>query len=52
MFDLNQQIKLIINGKEHINLKLLQDKNVIVEEFLKTKDRDFIVDNKIEFTVK
>lgn len=52
MFDLNQQIKLIINGKDHINLKLLPDKNVIIEEFLKTKDRDFIVANKIEFTVK
>jgi predicted esterase len=51
MFDLNQQLKLTINGKDHINLKLLPDKNVIVEEFLKTKDREFIVANKIEFTV-
>lgn len=52
MFDLKQQIKLIINGKDYINMNLTADKNVILEEFLKTKDRDFIVANKIEFTVK
>ena len=52
MFDLNQQIKIVINSKDYINLKLSADKNVILEEFLKTKDRAFIVANKIEFTIK
>lgn len=52
MFDLNQQIRLIINGKDFINMKLKADKNIIVEQFLRTKDRDFIVSNKMEFTVK
>ncbi|WP_165501845.1 alpha/beta hydrolase-fold protein [Pedobacter frigiditerrae] len=52
MFDLSHQIKLIINGKDFINMKLDADKNVILEEFLKTKDRDFIVANKIELAVK
>ncbi len=52
MFDLNQQIKLIINGKDYLNFKLDADKNVILEEFLKTKDREFIVSNIIELTVK
>ena len=52
MFDLKQQIKLVINGKNYLNFKLDADKNIILEEFLKTKDRDFIVANTIEFTVK
>ncbi|MES2650291.1 MAG: hypothetical protein V4663_01055 [Bacteroidota bacterium] len=52
MFDLTQQIKIIINGTDYLNFKLDTDKNVILEEFLKTKDRDFIVANTIEFTIK
>ncbi|RZK42777.1 MAG: hypothetical protein EOO90_05485 [Pedobacter sp.] len=51
MFDLKRQIKLIINGKDYINTKIAPDKSVILEEFLKTKDRDFIVSNIIEFTI-
>ena len=52
MFDMEKQIKLVINGKKFINFKPSADKNVIIDEFLKTKDRDFIVANKIEVIIK
>ena len=52
MFDLNQQIKLLINGKDYINMKLDANKTIILDEFLKTKDRDFIVSNTMELTIK
>lgn len=51
-FDLSKQVKVTINNKDFINIKLEADKQVILEEFLKTKDRDFIVSNKIDLTVK
>ena len=52
MFDMGRQIKLVINGKKFINFKPSADKNVIIDEFLKTKDRDFIVANIIQLTIK
>ena len=51
MFNINQQINLVINNKKYLNFKLDQNKNTIVEEFMKTKDRTFIVSNIIELTV-
>ncbi|MES2416933.1 MAG: alpha/beta hydrolase-fold protein [Bacteroidota bacterium] len=51
MFNLNEKIKIIVNGKSYQNAKLVADKNVILEEFLKTKDRSFIVANTLELTV-
>ncbi len=50
MFNLNEQIKLVINGKKYLNFRLEADKKVILEEFLKTKDRSFVVSNVIELT--
>lgn len=51
MLDINKQIKLVINDKKHLNFKLDQNKNTIIEEFMKTKDRTFIVSNIIELIV-
>lgn len=48
MFDLNKPIKIIVNDKTILSTKVSSDKNIIVEEFLETRDRDFIVSNIIE----
>lgn len=52
MFDLSKQIKITINGKSFINTNLEPNKHDILTEFLKTKDRTFIVSNKIEMSVE
>lgn len=51
MFDLDRPIKITLNGKEFINMKVAADKNVMLAEFLKTYDRSFIVANKIEIGI-
>jgi predicted esterase len=52
MFDLSKQVKITINNKDFLNVKLDADKQTILDEFLKTKDRDFIVATKIDLTIK
>lgn len=52
MFDLSKQVKITINNKDFLNMKLDVDKQIVLDEFLKTKDRDFIVANKIDLTIK
>lgn len=52
MFDLSKQVKVTINNKDFLNVKLDADKQTILDEFLKTKDRDFIVATKIDLSVK
>lgn len=51
MFDLNNPIKVVVNGKEMFNKKVVDDKNEIINEYLKTRDRDFIVSNLIDILV-
>ncbi|WP_379083951.1 hypothetical protein [Pedobacter sp. UC225_65] len=52
MFDLSKQVKVTINNKDFLNVKLDADKQTILDEFLKIKDRDFIVATKIDLTIK
>ncbi len=52
MFDLSKQVKITINNKDFLNVKLDADKQTILDEFLKTKDKDFIVATKIDLTIK
>jgi len=52
MFNMDEQIKLVINGKQYLNLKTSPNKDIMLEEFMKTKDRSFIVANVIELTVE
>jgi predicted esterase len=51
MFDLSKQLRITINKKQHLNVHLTHDKNIILGEFLKNRDRSFIVSNTMEFTV-
>lgn len=51
MFRFNEQIKLIINGKQHLYFKHDMSKDTIVDEFLKTRDRSVIVADVVELTV-
>lgn len=51
MFDLKKKVRLIINGKEYLNVKLRADRETIVREFLNTKDRTFIVSTVIDLTL-
>ncbi|TDO20889.1 alpha/beta hydrolase-fold protein [Pedobacter duraquae] len=52
LFDLKRQIMITINKKQHLNFMLTEDKRTILTEFLRTKDRAFIVSNTIEFTIE
>lgn len=47
MFDLNKPINIIVNDKMVLNKKISVDKNVMIKEFLETRDRNFIVSNII-----
>ncbi|WP_316831943.1 hypothetical protein [Pedobacter aquatilis] len=51
MFDFNQQLKVRINDKDFINIKLAQDKTIMLSEFEKTKDRAFIVGQYMDLTI-
>ena len=52
MFDMANPLKVVVNGREFINSKITPDKNVIIDEFLRMKDRVFIVANIIELTIR
>jgi predicted esterase len=52
MFDLSKQLQVKINNKPPLNFELKIDKAILLDEFLKHKDRVFIVANKIELTIE
>lgn len=47
LINLNKPLKIYVNDKLLFNAKVKADKNVLREEFIKTKDRNFLVLNKI-----
>ncbi|MBX7173616.1 MAG: hypothetical protein K1X72_21790 [Pyrinomonadaceae bacterium] len=47
LVNLNKPLKIYVNDKLFFNSKVKADKNVLLEEFIKTKDRSFLVLNKI-----
>lgn len=51
-FDFSKPLTVTINDKDKLSFKLKPDNNVIVQEFLKSKDRCFIVSNILEIDVK
>lgn len=52
MFDFNKEIQIKVNGKDFMTFKPQADKKVILNEFLQTKDRDFIISQKIDLVLK
>lgn len=51
MIDLTRKIKIRINDKEFMDLKISADKRTILDEFERTKDRAFIVSNIIQLSI-
>ncbi|WP_343534678.1 alpha/beta hydrolase-fold protein [Pedobacter sp.] len=52
MFDLTKPLTVTMNGKNKLSFKLQTDNKTIVEQFIETRDRSFIVSNIIELTVQ
>jgi poly(3-hydroxybutyrate) depolymerase len=51
LVDLAKPLKIYVNDQLLYNSKIKPDKNVLIEEFLKTKDRGFLVFNKIKLSI-
>lgn len=51
LINLKKPVKIYVNGKLVFNDIIKEDKNVIADEFLKTKDKSLIVVNKIKINV-
>ncbi|WP_028296866.1 hypothetical protein [Olivibacter sitiensis] len=52
MIDFDKQVKIYVNGKNTFNFKPQMSKETILNEFLKTKNRKFIVASIIKLGVK
>lgn len=52
MFNMDEQLKIMVNGKNLITVKLDVDKQIVLKQLLSTKDRSFIVGNIIELDVE
>lgn len=51
LVDLNKPLKIYVNNKLLFNSKVKLDKNVLLDEFIKTKDRNLLIFNKIKLSV-
>lgn len=51
MFDFDQEITVIVDGQTLFKKKVEIDKHVVLDEFLKTKDRKFIVGNILKLDI-
>lgn len=51
LVNLNKPLKIYVNDKLLFNAKVKADKNILLDEFIKTKDRNFLTVNKIKLTL-
>jgi predicted esterase len=49
LVDLNKPVKIYINGKLVYNAIIKPDRKVILDEFIRTKDRVLVITNKLHF---